>query len=137
MADIIEKAAAGASPDAPLVIMQQQPQQAAADSSTSSSSSKGSLNPLLQLRVSMGLLQQVYTRANPGIGLSPAAELLVVLVATLADEMLYRAVALTLLGLWLRWALCCGLRLPAGLLPCSSRRLVWHAGMQSQCQEEG
>lgn len=99
MADIIEKAAAGASPDAPLVIMQKQPQQAAADSS---SSSKGSLNPLLRLRVSMGLLQQVYTRANPGIGLSPAAELLVVLVATLADEMLYRAVALTLLGLWLR-----------------------------------
>lgn len=78
---------------------------------SSSSSSKGSLNPLLQLRVSMGLLQQVYTRANPGIGLSPAAELLVVLVATLADEMLYRAVALTLLGLWLRWVLwcCCGL----------------------------
>eukprot|EP00775_Hariotina_reticulata_P002596 gene2596-2898_t len=40
--------------------------------------------------------------ANPGIGLSPAAELLVVCVASLADEMLYRAVALTLLGLWIR-----------------------------------
>jgi hypothetical protein len=108
MADLIEKAAAGASPDAPIVIMQPQmtassaPGEATSSSSSSSSSSKGELNPLLRLRVSMGLLQGVYTRSNPGIGLSPAAEFVVVLVATLADEMLYRAVALTLLGLWLR-----------------------------------
>jgi hypothetical protein len=132
MADIIEKATAGASPDAPLVIMQQQPQQAAA---ADSSSSKGSLNPLLRLRVSMGLLQQVYTRANPGIGLSPAAELLVVLVATLADEMLYRAVALTLLGLWLRWvgsADCC-LQPTRWCDSCPAVGGCWaeHASMQS------
>jgi hypothetical protein len=52
--------------------------------------------------VALELLQQVYTRANPGIGLSPVAELGVVAVAVLADEMLYRAVGLTLLGLWVR-----------------------------------
>jgi hypothetical protein len=68
----------------------------------SSSSSSSSPNPLLRVRVALELLQQVYTRANPGIGLSPAAELAVVVVAVLADEMLYRAVGLTLLGLWLR-----------------------------------
>jgi hypothetical protein len=60
------------------------------------------VGPLLRARVVLGLLQQVYTRANPGIGLSPPAEAAVVVVATLADEMLYRAVGLTLLGLWLR-----------------------------------
>lgn len=59
-------------------------------------------NPLLRVRVALELLQQVYTRANPGIGLSPVAELAVVVVAVLADEMLYRAVGLTLLGLWIR-----------------------------------
>jgi hypothetical protein len=111
MADALEAAAASADPGAPIVIMQQQQPDGQPGSSNSSSGSSnssgsstggGSLDPLLRLRVSLGLLQQVYTRANPGIGLSPAAEAVVVLVATLADEMLYRAVALTLLGLWLR-----------------------------------
>jgi hypothetical protein len=101
MADALEAAAASADPGAPIVIMQQQQQPDGQPGSTTTSSSS-SLDPLLRLRVSLGLLQQVYTRANPGIGLSPAAEAVVVLVATLADEMLYRAVALTLLGLWLR-----------------------------------
>jgi hypothetical protein len=100
MADAIEAAAAAASPGTPVVIMQQQ--QEGVTSDTSSSGSSAGLNPLLRLRVSLGLLQQVYTRANPGIGLNPASEFVVVLVATLADEMLYRAVALTLLGLWIR-----------------------------------
>jgi hypothetical protein len=101
MADAIEAAAAGASPGAPVVIMQQQ-QQEGVTSDTGNSGSSAGLNLLLRLRVSLGLLQQVYTRANPGIGLNPASEFVVVLVATLADEMLYRAVALTLLGLWIR-----------------------------------
>jgi hypothetical protein len=74
----------------------------AVSSEDSSSSSGSSANPLLRVRVALELLQQVYTRANPGIGLSPVAELAVVVVAVLADEMLYRAVGLTLLGLWVR-----------------------------------
>ncbi|KAF8062008.1 hypothetical protein HT031_004268 [Scenedesmus sp. PABB004] len=57
---------------------------------------------LLRGRMALELMQQVYTRANPGIGLSPLAEFGVVVIAVLADEMLYRAVGLTLLGLWLR-----------------------------------
>jgi len=105
MADAIEAAAAAAGPDTPVVILpqqQQQQQQESAGPPGSSSSSSAGVTPLLRLRVAMGVLQQVYTRANPGIGLSPAAELCVVLVATLADEMLYRAVGFTLLGLWIR-----------------------------------
>jgi hypothetical protein len=74
----------------------------AADSNGSAGGSSSSPNPVLRLRVALELLQQVYTRANPGIGLSPVAELGVVAVAVLADEMLYRAVGLTLLGLWVR-----------------------------------
>eukprot|EP00879_Flechtneria_rotunda_P006254 GHRR01006573.1.p1 GENE.GHRR01006573.1~~GHRR01006573.1.p1 ORF type:complete len:720 (+),score=349.27 GHRR01006573.1:621-2780(+) len=70
--------------------------------STSSSirNTFGSL--LLRVRLALELLQQIYTKANPGAGLSPVSELFVVCVASLADEMLYRAVGLTLLGLWIR-----------------------------------
>jgi hypothetical protein len=68
---------------------------------SSSSSSNGAL---LRLRVTLELVQQFYTRVNPGINLNPLSELLVATVATLAEEMLYRAVAVTLLGLWLRYA---------------------------------
>lgn len=75
---------------------------AADNTAAPGSSSSSSGNPLLRVRVALELLQQVYTRANPGIGLSPVAELAVVVVAVLADEMLYRAVGLTLLGLWVR-----------------------------------
>jgi hypothetical protein len=75
---------------------------AAAAASAEAPGSSGSPNRVLRLRVALELLQQVYTRANPGIGLSPVAELAVVTVAVLADEMLYRAVGLTLLGLWVR-----------------------------------
>lgn len=41
-------------------------------------------------------------RANPAKGLSPLQEAAVGAVGALADEMLYRAVALTFLGGWLR-----------------------------------
>jgi hypothetical protein len=57
---------------------------------------------LLRLRLGLDLLQQLYTRANPTAGMNPAAEALVAVVASLADEMLYRSVGLTLLGLWMR-----------------------------------
>lgn len=69
---------------------------------SSSDSSSSSLNLQLRLQMGLELLQQVYTKANPGITLSPVNEFVVVCVAALADEMLYRAVGLTLLGLWLR-----------------------------------
>ena len=72
-------------------------------SSSSSSSSSSSNGSLLRLRVTLELVQQFYTRVNPGINLNPLAELLVATVATMAEEMLYRAVAVTLLGLWIRW----------------------------------
>lgn len=71
-------------------------------SKNSSGSSSSTENLLLRLQMSLELLQQVYTKANPGIGLNPLNEFLVVCVASLADEMLYRAVGLTLLGLWVR-----------------------------------
>jgi hypothetical protein len=98
-------AAAAAAAGAPVAIVQLSPQEQSQPASAGGAGSSAAVGPLLRLRVALGLLQQVYTRANPGIGLSPLSELAVVLVATLADEMLYRAVGLTLLGLWLRWAL--------------------------------
>jgi hypothetical protein len=69
---------------------------------TTSSSAPPPPPPLLQARLTLELLQQFYTRVNPGRSLHPAGELLVVGVASLADEMLYRAVALTLLARWVR-----------------------------------
>lgn len=54
-------------------------------------------------KVSLDLLQQFYTRNNPAIGLrSIWSEGLVITLACLADEALYRAVLLTLLSLWIR-----------------------------------
>ena len=58
--------------------------------------------PLLRAQLALELLQSFNTRANPGIGLPPWQEGLVVAVGTLADEMLYRAVALTFLAGWLK-----------------------------------
>jgi hypothetical protein len=69
---------------------------------TSSSTSAVTPPPLLQARLTLELLQQFYTRINPGRSLHPAGELLVVGVSSLADEMLYRAVGLTLLARWVR-----------------------------------
>lgn len=59
--------------------------------------------PLLRAQLALELLQSFNTRANPGIGLPAWQEGLVVAVGSLADEMLYRAVALTFLAGWLRW----------------------------------
>jgi hypothetical protein len=56
---------------------------------------------LLRLQVALELLQSFQTRANPGIGLTLPQEALVGAVGSLADEMLYRAVALTFLGGWI------------------------------------
>ncbi|GIL67443.1 hypothetical protein Vafri_20829 [Volvox africanus] len=47
-------------------------------------------------------LMQVALRNNPGSGLTVLQEAVVILVAMTADEMLYRAVLLTLFGRWLR-----------------------------------
>jgi len=58
--------------------------------------------PLLRLQMALELLQSFQTRANPGIGLPLWQEGLVGAVGSLADEMLYRAVAVTFLAGWLR-----------------------------------
>lgn len=55
-----------------------------------------------RVRMAMELLQEQYIRNNPGSRLAPLQELMVLVVACLADEMLYRAVGLTLFSLWLR-----------------------------------
>lgn len=57
---------------------------------------------LRKMKISLDLLQQFYSRNNPAIGSSVIAESLVILLACLADESLYRAVLLTLLSLWIR-----------------------------------
>lgn len=59
-------------------------------------------SPLLRLRVALEVLQSFQTRANPSAGLPVWQEASVAAVASLADEMLYRAVALAFLGGWLR-----------------------------------
>lgn len=53
-------------------------------------------------RMGLELYQSYHQRRNPGATLSPAAEFLVVVVAELTNEMLYRAVVLTLLSYWVR-----------------------------------
>ncbi|GBF89787.1 hypothetical protein Rsub_02957 [Raphidocelis subcapitata] len=59
-------------------------------------------SPLLRAQLSLELLQSFQTRANPTMGLSVWSEGAVAAVAALADEMLYRAVALTFLAGWLK-----------------------------------
>ena len=57
---------------------------------------------LRRLKISLDLLQQFYARNNPAFGSSLWSEGLVILLACLADEALYRAVLLTLVSLWIR-----------------------------------
>jgi hypothetical protein len=57
---------------------------------------------LRMLKISLDLLQQFYSRNNPAIGSSVISEGLVIILACLADESLYRAVLLTLLSFWIR-----------------------------------
>ncbi|EFJ51587.1 hypothetical protein VOLCADRAFT_87755 [Volvox carteri f. nagariensis] len=52
--------------------------------------------------MALELMQESSIRNNPGSRLTPVQEAVVILVAVTAEEMLYRAVLLTLLGLWLR-----------------------------------
>ncbi len=59
-------------------------------------------SPLLRLQVSLELLQSFQTRANPAAGLPLWQETAVGAIGSLADEMLYRAVALTFLAGWLK-----------------------------------
>ncbi|KAG2482331.1 hypothetical protein HYH03_018740 [Edaphochlamys debaryana] len=55
-----------------------------------------------RLRMALELMQETSVRNNPGIRLTPLQEGVVILVAVLADEMLYRATLLPLLGRWIR-----------------------------------
>eukprot|EP00198_Chlamydomonas_reinhardtii_P004319 XP_001693655.1 predicted protein [Chlamydomonas reinhardtii] len=55
-----------------------------------------------RLRMALELMQETSVRNNPGARLTPLQELAVICVAVAADEMLYRAVLLTLAGRWLR-----------------------------------
>ncbi|GLC37128.1 hypothetical protein PLESTB_000983200 [Pleodorina starrii] len=55
-----------------------------------------------RLRMALELMQESSIRNNPGARLTPLQEVAVILVAVTADEMLYRAVLLTLFGRWLR-----------------------------------
>ncbi|KAG2439801.1 hypothetical protein HYH02_010436 [Chlamydomonas schloesseri] len=57
---------------------------------------------LQRLRMALELMQETSIRNNPGARLTPLQELAVIVVAVTADEMLYRAVLLTLVGRWLR-----------------------------------
>lgn len=57
---------------------------------------------LLRAQVALELLQSFSVRSNPCIELPVWQDLAVSSVAALADEMLYRAVALTFLAAWLR-----------------------------------
>eukprot|EP00877_Chromochloris_zofingiensis_P005819 jgi/Chrzof1/15238/Cz09g32170.t1 len=57
---------------------------------------------VVRSKMTLEMLQQYNARDHPGRALSPTAEVLVIAVSALAEEMLWRAVGLTLLGLWLR-----------------------------------
>ncbi|GAX72659.1 hypothetical protein CEUSTIGMA_g115.t1 [Chlamydomonas eustigma] len=55
-----------------------------------------------KLRFALDMLQDYYMRNNPTASMLPVTDLIVILVACLADEMLYRAVLLTLVSYWIR-----------------------------------
>ncbi|GIL84170.1 hypothetical protein Vretifemale_12867, partial [Volvox reticuliferus] len=55
-----------------------------------------------RLRMAFELMQASSLRDNPAAGITVLQEVVVILVAMTADEMLYRAVLLTLFGRWLR-----------------------------------
>jgi hypothetical protein len=78
----------------------------AAEASSSSGSSSEQDMPLAlafdRVKVSLDILQGHILRNNPTASISPAAELGIIFVGCLADEMLYRAVVLTLFSFWLR-----------------------------------
>ncbi|KAG1677476.1 hypothetical protein FOA52_001932 [Chlamydomonas sp. UWO 241] len=62
----------------------------------------GAATSTRKLKLALEMLQEFYLRNNPTAIMAPATELFVILVSCLADEMLYRAVLLTLAGAWVR-----------------------------------
>jgi hypothetical protein len=88
---------------------------------------------MLRVQVALELLQSFQTRANPGIGLPLWQETLVGAVGSLADEMLYRAVALTFLGGWIPW----GAGVPGGGGGGGDQGGALQSSLEWHCQQRG